>query len=220
MRSIVMPEPVYSGRGPRSTRLSYHFTDGAFRKKRSAWLFTLHNHVRSHEITNDLLLQGMEPPQLGEAIRDRAIRQVDISSHLEQLPNEQNGISLNWDKRDSAGQPKLKLYYSYSDYEQRGFRHVEKTFAKVAKRMGAEVLTAYDAFPHNHNMGMAHMGVDPKKSVVDKHCRTHDHGNLFLIGSCVFPTGGTSNVTLGIAALAIRAAEQIAKQLRKESGYK
>jgi choline dehydrogenase-like flavoprotein len=39
--------------------------------------------------------------------------------------------------------------------------------------------------------------------------RSHDHANLFLLGSGVFPTGAASNPTLTIAALALRAVDAI-----------
>jgi len=39
--------------------------------------------------------------------------------------------------------------------------------------------------------------------------RSHDHSNLFMLGSGVFPTVGTANPTLTIAALALRAVEAI-----------
>jgi len=65
-----------------------------------------------------------------------------------------------------------------------------------------------------HIMGTTIMGNDPKTSVVDKDCRTHDHQNLFILGSSVFPTGSTANPTSTIAALALRAAETISAQLK------
>jgi choline dehydrogenase-like flavoprotein len=55
------------------------------------------------------------------------------------------------------------------------------------------------------------MGTDPKQSVVNTDQRAHDHPNLFLLGSGVFPTGAASNPTLTIAALALRAAGAIQK---------
>ena len=54
-------------------------------------------------------------------------------------------------------------------------------------------------------MGTYRMGTDPKQSVVNTDLRAHDHANLFLLGSGVFPTGAASNPTLTIAALALRA---------------
>jgi choline dehydrogenase-like flavoprotein len=53
------------------------------------------------------------------------------------------------------------------------------------------------------------MGTDAKQSVVNTDHRSHDHPNLFLLGSGVFPTGGASNPTLTIAALTLRAVPAI-----------
>jgi choline dehydrogenase-like flavoprotein len=53
------------------------------------------------------------------------------------------------------------------------------------------------------------MGRDPKNSVVDAHLRSHDHPNLFILGSAVFPTAATANPTLTIAALSLRAVDQV-----------
>ena len=50
-----------------------------------------------------------------------------------------------------------------------------------------------------HIIGTARMGSDPKTSVVDRDLRSHDHGNLFILGSSVFPTSTTANPTLTIA---------------------
>jgi choline dehydrogenase-like flavoprotein len=58
-------------------------------------------------------------------------------------------------------------------------------------------------------MGTVRMGNDRATSVVDRHCVTHDHPNLALVGSGVFPTAGTANPTLTLAALALRAADTL-----------
>ena len=50
------------------------------------------------------------------------------------------------------------------------------------------------------------MGDDPRTSVVDRNLRTHDHPNLYLVGSSTFPTITASPPTLTIAAFALRAA--------------
>ena len=60
-----------------------------------------------------------------------------------------------------------------------------------------------------HVMGTCRMGDDPKQSVVDKFQRSHDHKNLYLVGSSTFPTGATANPTLTIAALSLRTAKHI-----------
>ena len=63
-------------------------------------------------------------------------------------------------------------------------------------------------------MGTARMGDDPATSVVDASLRSHDHKNLYILGSSVFPTGGTANPTLTIAALSLRAAQAIEADLK------
>jgi choline dehydrogenase-like flavoprotein len=57
------------------------------------------------------------------------------------------------------------------------------------------------------------MGNDPKTSVVDKDLRLHGHRNCFVLGSGVFPSVGTANPTLTIAALSLRAVGPIRKSL-------
>jgi len=58
-------------------------------------------------------------------------------------------------------------------------------------------------------IGTARMGDDPKRAVVDRDLRSHDHANLFILGSAIFLTSATANPTLTIAALSLRAAAQI-----------
>jgi choline dehydrogenase-like flavoprotein len=62
-------------------------------------------------------------------------------------------------------------------------------------------------------MGTYRMGDDPKTSVVDGWQRSHDHPNLYLVGSGTFPTVGTANPTLTLSALALRTAEDIVLKL-------
>jgi choline dehydrogenase-like flavoprotein len=53
------------------------------------------------------------------------------------------------------------------------------------------------------------MGKDARKSVVDENCRSHDHSNLYMMGASVFPTMGTANPTLTVAALSLRLAHHL-----------
>ena len=57
------------------------------------------------------------------------------------------------------------------------------------------------------------MGADPTRSVVDADGRAHDVSNLFVAGSSVFPTEGTANPTLTLAALALRTADVLRRNV-------
>ena len=61
-------------------------------------------------------------------------------------------------------------------------------------------------------MGTCPMGQNPEQSVVDADLRLHGSENLWLASSAVFPTGGTSNPTLTIAALALRLGAALAEE--------
>ena len=49
------------------------------------------------------------------------------------------------------------------------------------------------------------MGTDPARSVVDPFCRSHDHANLFVVGTANFPTMPINAPTLTAVALGLRA---------------
>jgi choline dehydrogenase-like flavoprotein len=49
--------------------------------------------------------------------------------------------------------------------------------------------------------------------VVDADQRSWDHPNLYLVGAGSFPTAGTANPTLTLAALAFRSVERMARDL-------
>jgi gluconate 2-dehydrogenase alpha chain len=59
------------------------------------------------------------------------------------------------------------------------------------------------------------MGEDPNTAVVDPTLRVHDTPGLYVFGGAVFPTCPGVNPTLTMWALCYRAAEQLAKRLRR-----
>ena len=60
-----------------------------------------------------------------------------------------------------------------------------------------------------HQCGTAVFGNDPKTSVLDPWCRSHDVGNLFVVDASFFPSSAAVNPALTIAAQALRAADHI-----------
>jgi choline dehydrogenase-like flavoprotein len=57
---------------------------------------------------------------------------------------------------------------------------------------------------NSHMCGTAVMGEDPGRSVIDRDCRAHDVGNLWLLDSSGFPSSAGLNPALTIAANALR----------------
>ena len=59
------------------------------------------------------------------------------------------------------------------------------------------------------------MSTDPKTSVLNPWCQSHDVKNLFVADAAPFVSNPDKNPTLTINALAWRASDYIAEQLRK-----
>lgn len=70
-------------------------------------------------------------------------------------------------------------------------------------------------FGAGHIMGTHRMGSDPATSVVNADQRAHGHANLYMLGSGSWPSYGTANPSLTIAAIALRTAEMISKELTR-----
>ena len=78
--------------------------------------------------------------------------------------------------------------------------------AKFEDPAGNGLLKIFDA---NHHMGTTRMSCRAAAGVVDSDCRVHGVDNLFISSSSVFPTGGHSNPTFTILALAVRLADHL-----------
>jgi choline dehydrogenase-like flavoprotein len=122
------------------------------------------------------------------------------------LPEPDNRVTLDPAASDMYGVPRIA--HRLGPYIEAGLAAARDAHSKIFAAMGAtEVQHRDTAEGAGHIMGTARMGNDPKDSVVDRDLRSHDHPNLFVLGSAVFPTGSAANPTLTIAALSLRAVD-------------
>lgn len=77
---------------------------------------------------------------------------------------------------------------------------------------------AFDRRTPSHQCGTARMGINPATSVVDPWCRSHDVKNLHIMDASVLPTSAAVNPALTIAAVAMRAADQLRNEIDRASG--
>jgi choline dehydrogenase-like flavoprotein len=146
---------------------------------------------------------------------DRVTRQVRLSCSVEVAPDSNNRVELSA-MTDALKLPRPKITFSPPEYSYRGLAQARETLAEMFRLIGATEVDLGDPRAYDgagHIMGTCRMGNDTKASVVDAFCRSHDHKNLFIVGSSVFPTVGSPNPTLTLAALALRAARDVARQL-------
>jgi choline dehydrogenase-like flavoprotein len=158
-------------------------------------------------------------------------RQFRIAFPVEQNPDPNNRVTLS-SATDALNLPRPKINYDISDYTKQGMAAAFRLKKLIFRKLGAIDFSAVGkddpaAFPitidgkpeqftyggAGHVMGTYRMGNDPKTSVVDSWQRSHDHPNLYLVGSGTFPTVGTANPTLTLSALALRTVEDIVLKL-------
>lgn len=216
------PTPVWPYRGPLSTSGIESLRDGPFRKDRAAFRIEIGNDGWSWPAgaptttAADLARLGLRGKALDDALRAQASRHLRLASLVEQLPDPQNRVTLDPNESDIYGVPLPRLAYSLDAYLQAGLSAARAAHAEIFGRLGATQIQHRDvAEGAGHIIGTARMGSDPKSSVVDRELRSHDHPNLFIVGAAVFPTSATANPTLTIAALSLRAADQVKATLTR-----
>jgi glucose dehydrogenase len=170
-------------------------------------------------------------PALTKALNDNITRQFRVGFLVEQTPDRSNRITLA-DETDGLGLRRPRIAYNLSDYTKRGILAARQMKDLLFRKLGAtdrtriadsdptkfEMTVNGTKIPLNftgagHIMGTYRMGFNGNDSVVDSFQCSHDHDNLYLVGSGTFPTGATANPTLTIAALALRTADRIAKRV-------
>jgi choline dehydrogenase-like flavoprotein len=163
-------------------------------------------------------------------------RQFHLSFELEQSPQESNRVTLA-QELDGLGLPRPKITYDLCDYTRAGFSHAADISARIHAQLGASDHTdmrsthpaAIDIGPDvegrprkvryfgaGHIGGTFRMGGSGRNSVVDSWQRSWDHRNLYIVGSGSFPTFGTANPSLTLAALCLRTADHVIKECRSE----
>lgn len=205
-------DAVYPYRGPLATSGIENLRDGDFRKTRGAFRIEIGNDGWSWptgapiSTAQDLANQGLRGKGLDSALAFQSARHIRLASLVEQPPDPDNRVTLDDAAFDVYGVGVPKIAYRIDDYTKAGFAASVKAHDEIFQKLGATgVIHSPDAQGAGHIIGTARMGADAKTSVVDADLRSHDHPNLFVLGSTVFPTSATGNPTLTIAALALRA---------------
>ena len=140
---------------------------------------------------------------------------MQFTPYGEMIPNNQSYVDLDRERTDKFGLPQARRYLQWGANEEALFNDMVRWSLSMLEKAGAEILTVPEGPSPNHELGGCRMGRDPRTSVVNRDCRTHDVPNLYVVDGSVFPSASEKNPTHTIMALAARAAEHIADRMRK-----
>jgi choline dehydrogenase-like flavoprotein len=215
-------EPLYPYRSPLENAGIEYFRDGAFRGEHSAFRMAIGEDGWSFPGTTPITLaeqlidEGYFGTELVAQMNAHVARQIRFANLIEQMPLPENRVVPAFDKLDSFGMPRPRIYYQLGEFVERGMALARAVSEQIFQAMGAyEINHSQEHQGAGHLMGTYRMGDKPATSVVNAEQRAHDHHNLFLLGSGVFPTVGTANPTLTLAALALWAADTIERDLHQ-----
>ena len=181
--------------------------------------YGLHSGRSTTPMTFALGGYGIDNPiPWGDAHREIMDRQYPYLAGLtivtEDLPEEDNCVTLDPDLTDSDGIPAPKINYRLGENTRAMLRHGEARAREVLLAAGArQVLEKSDDKvwwrAGWHQMGTCRMGHDPETSVVNGWGRSHDVKNLFIVDGSIFVTSGAVNPTSTIQALALYIGDRI-----------
>jgi choline dehydrogenase-like flavoprotein len=123
-----------------------------------------------------------------------------------------NRVELSATLTDTSGLAAPKVTYRISENSRRILAWNSERAEESLREAGAVRVDVEPLGRQAHLMGTARMGDDPRTSVVDRWCMSHDVPNLGIIDGSVFVTAGAVNPTPTICALALRAVEHLIEQ--------
>jgi choline dehydrogenase-like flavoprotein len=168
---------------------------------------------------------GMDPrnfPTYGEDLQNKLDSYhgsgFQTSMMGEVLARHENQVSIDPTVKDAWDIPALHIQTSYTDNEIDMARDAVDTSIAMAEAAGFEILAKnYNPNPPGysiHELGTCRMGDDPKTSVLNKWNQSHDIKNLLVVDAACFTSHPEKSVTLTIMALALRASEHLAEEIR------
>lgn len=162
-------------------------------------------------------------PGFGVAFKKEVKRRhpswFEMHPYGEVLPYAHNRITVDPGRTDRYGVPLLKIDYRIGDNERAMAEHMYDTAEEICRAMGAEVVDLRRGWLDNagsaiHEHGTCRMGADPKRSALNAFNQMHEVGNVFVVDGSAFTTATEKNPTLTILALAWRATDYLAEEIR------
>jgi choline dehydrogenase-like flavoprotein len=146
---------------------------------------------------------------------------VNMSGYGEGLALDSNYVEIDpGGLRDRFGIPQVRFHTS-AEYDH-AFAIQDEMYGQIEEILrasGAELLPYRKVAPYplgsvTHEAGGCRMGSDPRTSVLDKWCRSHDIRNLFVVDASSFVSHPEKAISHTIMALAYRTSDYLAEEFR------
>ena len=162
--------------------------------------------IQSQGRTHGVMAQTVVPQIPVWAYEQWVARGVDWLAMTEDLPRLENRVTV-----DASGAIRL----TYQPNNLRAHERLVAETKRMLRKLGFWLVVSHSHKSKNttHQCGTLVFGTDPRESVLDTYCRTHDIENLFVVDSSFVPSSAAVNPGLTIVAQALRAADHITQTL-------
>ncbi|TCM49675.1 choline dehydrogenase-like flavoprotein [Rhizobium sp. PP-F2F-G48] len=127
---------------------------------------------------------------------------------VEDLPYTFNRVLL-----DPVDPARIRFTYTVTPELQERRRAFRKLIKRKLRGNRSVFLTFRPELNFAHSCGTLRFGDDPSTSILDRNCRAHDVGNLYVVDASFMPTSLGINPSLTIAANALRVADRLAEDI-------
>jgi choline dehydrogenase-like flavoprotein len=154
-------------------------------------------------------------------IREKSAGYVAMNMQGTTLISPRKFVDLDTERKDQYGLSKPRIHLHYEDSDVAMARDCVERCEEIIRAGGeviskpAQITPAELIIDSNHWVGTARMGTDPKTSVVNTTCQSHDIPNLFIGDASVFPAYPEKNPTLTNIALSWRMSERLIEKFRR-----
>jgi choline dehydrogenase-like flavoprotein len=165
---------------------------------------------------NDSALIGDE---LKKAVKEAGPWMLGMTAFGEILPNHDNRMWLDPDKKDTFGLPLLVVDATVRENERKMEKDMLADAAEMLETAGYKNVVvksdSYNVGNSIHESGTARMGNDPKKSVLNKFNQVHACKNVFVTDGAFMPSFGCQNPSLTYMAFTARAVDHAVSESKK-----
>ncbi|MBK8926254.1 MAG: GMC family oxidoreductase [Crocinitomicaceae bacterium] len=143
-------------------------------------------------------------------------KRVRFEVFCDWIPHDDCYVALDSEYKDKWGDPVARVRLGYHPANREPGNFLVEIGKEILTEMGAKNVSGgtTSSPPENLQAGGCRFGNDPKKSVLDKNCKSHEVPNLYITDGSFMPTGGSVPYTFTIYANAFRVAEKIKLHLQ------
>jgi choline dehydrogenase-like flavoprotein len=165
---------------------------------------------------------SMDAPGLGADYK-KAVKvgryEVSLGAFGESLASFDNFCEIDPNLKDAWGIPALRISMAHGKNEAALMRDAGATAAEMLEAAGAKNIRVRTGVEMPgmaiHEVGTARMGTDPKKSVLNPFCQSHDVSNIVVADGSGFVSSACQNPTLTMMAIAVRASDHLIERFKR-----